>query len=70
MHELTPKTRMEGTVCCTAKISIPKPLIPAIVRRRVGWCSKKSNPFPTMTIGENVIVGLRLNGVPNQKFSQ
>ena len=29
---------------------------------------QKSNPFPTMTIGENVIVGLRLNGVRNQKF--
>jgi phosphate transport system ATP-binding protein len=29
---------------------------------------QKSNPFPTMTIGENVLCGLRLNGVRNQKF--
>ena len=41
---------------------------PAIVRRRVGMIFQKSNPFPTMTIGENVVVGLRLNGVRNQKF--
>jgi phosphate transport system ATP-binding protein len=29
---------------------------------------QKSNPFPTMSIGENVVIGLRLNGVRNQKF--
>src|SRR5436305_15231112 len=29
---------------------------------------QKSNPFPTMTIGENVVIGLRLNGVRNQRF--
>jgi len=29
---------------------------------------QKSNPFPTMSIGENVIVGLRLNGVSDRKF--
>ena len=51
-----------------ARISIPKRVDPAIVRRRVGMIFQKSNPFPTMTIGENVIVGLRLNGVRNQKF--
>jgi len=68
MHELTPKTRMEGTVLLHGENLYSKTVDPAIVRRRVGMVFQKSNPFPTMTIGENVIVGLRLNGIRNQKF--
>ncbi len=68
MHELVPKTRMEGTVLLHGEDLYSKTVDPAIVRRRVGMIFQKSNPFPTMTIGENVIVGLRLNGVRNQKF--
>ncbi len=68
MHELTPRTRMEGTVLLNGKDLYSSTVDPAIVRRRVGMVFQKSNPFPTMTIGENVLVGLRLNGVRNQKF--
>jgi phosphate transport system ATP-binding protein len=68
MHELTPKTRMEGTVLLHGENLYSGTVDPAIVRRRVGMIFQKSNPFPTMTIGENVVVGLRLNGVRNQKF--
>ena len=68
MHELTPKTRMEGTVLLHGEDLYLSSVDPAIVRRRVGMVFQKSNPFPTMTIGENVVVGLRLNGVRNQKF--
>jgi phosphate transport system ATP-binding protein len=68
MHELVPKTRMEGTVLLQGEDLYSRTVDPAIVRRRVGMVFQKSNPFPTMTIGENVIVGLRLNGVRNQKF--
>jgi len=68
MHELTPKTRMEGTVLLHGENLYSSNVDPAIVRRRVGMVFQKSNPFPTMTIGENVIVGLRLNGVRNQRF--
>jgi phosphate transport system ATP-binding protein len=68
MHELVPKTRMEGTVLLQGEDLYSKTVDPAIVRRRVGMVFQKSNPFPTMTIGENVIVGLRLNGVRNQKL--
>ena len=68
MHELTPKTRMEGTVLLNGKDLYSSTVDPAIVRRRVGMVFQKSNPFPTMTIGENVLVGLRLNGIRNQKF--
>src|SRR5437870_244878 len=68
MHELVPKTRMEGTVLLHGEDLYSKSVDPAIVRRRIGMIFQKSNPFPTMTIGENVVVGLRLNGVRNQKF--
>jgi phosphate transport system ATP-binding protein len=68
MHELTPKTRMEGTVLLYGENLYSGTVDPASVRRRVGMIFQKSNPFPTMTIGENVVVGLRLNGVRNQKF--
>ena len=68
MHELTPKTRMEGTVLLNGDDLYSSSVDPTVVRRRVGMVFQKSNPFPTMTIGENVIIGLRLNGVHDQKF--
>ena len=68
MHELVPKTRMEGTVLLHGENLYSSTVDPAIVRRRVGMVFQKSNPFPTMTIGENVVIGLRLNGVRNQRF--
>jgi len=68
MHELVPKTRVEGTVLLQGEDLYSNTVDPAIVRRRVGMVFQKSNPFPTMTIGENVVIGLRLNGVRNQKL--
>jgi phosphate transport system ATP-binding protein len=68
MHELTPKTRMEGTVLLNGEDLYSSTVDPTVVRRRVGMVFQKSNPFPTMTIGENVIIGLRLNGVRDQNF--
>jgi len=62
MHELVPKTRMDGTVLLHGEDLYSKTVDPAIVRRRVGMIFQKSNPFPTMTIGENVIVGLHKPG--------
>jgi phosphate transport system ATP-binding protein len=68
MHELVPKTRLEGTVLLQGKDLYSSNIDPAIVRRRVGMVFQKSNPFPTMTIGENVVIGLRLNGVRDRRF--
>src|SRR6059058_666434 len=68
MHELVPKTRLEGTVLLDGEDLYSSDVDPAIVRRRVGMVFQKSNPFPTMSIGENVIIGLRLNGVRDRKF--
>ena len=68
MHELVPRTRLEGTVHLLGQDLYSTNVDPAIVRRRVGMVFQKSNPFPTMSIGENVIIGLRLNGVRDQRF--
>jgi phosphate transport system ATP-binding protein len=68
MHELVPRTRMEGTVLLLGQDLYSADVDPAIVRRRIGMVFQKSNPFPTMSIGENVVIGLRLNGVRDQKF--
>src|SRR5207245_4754021 len=68
MHELVPKTRVEGTVLLQGEDLYSSSVDPAVVRRRVGMVFQKSNPFPTMSIGENVVIGLRLNGVRDRKF--
>jgi len=68
MHELVPTARIEGEIRLFGEDIYAKQVEPVIVRRRVGMVFQKSNPFPTMSIGENVVIGLRLNGVRNQKF--
>jgi phosphate transport system ATP-binding protein len=68
MHELVPHARIEGTVFLQGQNLYAGNMDPAIVRRRVGMVFQKSNPFPTMSIGDNVVVGLRLNGVHDRKF--
>jgi phosphate transport system ATP-binding protein len=68
MHELIPHARVEGGVFLQGQNLYASNIDPASVRRRVGMVFQKSNPFPTMSIGDNVIVGLRLNGVRDRKF--
>ena len=63
MHELTPGTRLEGSLRHFGH-DLYGPGVEAVaIRRRVGMVFQKSNPFPTMSIANNVLVGLRLNGV-------
>ncbi|HEY1764132.1 MAG TPA: phosphate ABC transporter ATP-binding protein PstB [Opitutaceae bacterium] len=63
MHELTPGTRLEGSLRHFGDDLYAPGVEAASIRRRVGMVFQKSNPFPTMSIAENVLVGLRLNGV-------
>jgi phosphate transport system ATP-binding protein len=63
MHELVPNARREGQVRLFGQDIYGPQVEPVIVRRRVGMVFQKSNPFPTMSIADNVTVGLRLNGV-------
>ena len=68
LHELTPEARMDGDIRLFGDDIYARGVEPVIVRRRVGMVFQKSNPFPTMSIAENVTVGLRLNGVRDQKI--
>jgi phosphate transport system ATP-binding protein len=57
---------MEGEIRLFGQDIYSSAVEPVIVRRRVGMVFQKSNPFPTMSIADNVTVGLRLNGVRNR----
>jgi phosphate transport system ATP-binding protein len=67
MHELNPDARMEGEIKLFGDDIYSRSVQPVVVRRRVGMVFQKSNPFPTMSISENVTVGLRLNGIRDKK---
>jgi len=68
MHELVPRTRVEGKVLFEGDDIYAPGTDPTAVRRRIGMVFQKSNPFPTMSIAENVVVGLKLNGVRNRRL--
>jgi len=63
LHELVPRTRVNGDVLFAGQNLYGPDVDPALIRRRIGMVFQKSNPFPTMSIAENVLVGLKLNGV-------
>jgi phosphate transport system ATP-binding protein len=70
MHELTPGTRLEGSLRHFGD-DLYGPGVEAVaIRRRVGMVFQKSNPFPTMSVAETVLVGLRLNGVRDKAVLQ
>jgi phosphate transport system ATP-binding protein len=68
MHELSPGARHTGSIRILGDDLYAPGIDPTLVRRRVGMVFQKSNPFPTLTIAENVLVGLRLNGVRDKVF--
>ena len=62
MHELVPDSRVEGSVLLDGKDIYGSELDPADMRRRVGMVFQKPNPFPNMSIRDNVVAGLKLTG--------
>src|SRR5207249_751805 len=66
MHELVATARIEGEIRLFGQNIYGKEVEPVMIRRRVGMVFQKSNPFPTMSVADNVTVGLRLNGVRNR----
>ena len=70
MHDMTPGTRLEGSVKHFGDDLYGPDVDATAVRRRVGMVFQKSNPFPTMSIADNVLVGLRLNGVREKPVLQ
>ena len=66
MHETTPDARATGTVLM-GDLDIYKNSSPVEIRRRVGMVFQRPNPFPTMSIYDNVASGLKLNGFRNRR---
>ena len=62
MHELVPGGRATGKVTLDGEDLYARGVDPVSIRRRVGMVFQRPNPFPTMTIADNVSAGLRLNG--------
>ncbi len=67
MHETLPDTRVEGSVAVGDMDVYGKGVSPVSIRRRIGMVFQKANPFPTMSIYDNVAAGLKLNGFHNRQ---
>jgi phosphate transport system ATP-binding protein len=62
MHEVVPRARIEGKVLLDDEDIYGPGIEAAAVRRTIGMVFQKPNPFPTMSIYDNVAAGLKLNG--------
>jgi phosphate transport system ATP-binding protein len=65
MHELVPGARHEGDVLLDGEDVYSQD--PVDVRRSIGMVFQRPNPFPTMSVFDNVVAGLRLGGVRDKK---
>jgi phosphate transport system ATP-binding protein len=67
MHELVPKATVTGQVLLDSEDIYRPGVDPVMIRRRVGMVFQKPNPFPTMSIYDNVAAGLKLTGMKRGK---
>ena len=67
MHEVIPGARVEGQVLLDGDDLYGPTVDPVLVRRQIGMVFQRPNPFPTMSIRENVLAGVRLN---NRRISR
>jgi len=67
MHDMTKNARVDGRILLDGENLYAKDKDPIYHRRKVGMVFQKPNPFPTMSIYDNVAAGLRLNGVRDRK---
>ncbi|MFL6075035.1 MAG: phosphate ABC transporter ATP-binding protein PstB [Mycobacteriales bacterium] len=70
MHELIPGAYVEGRLLLDDEDVYGATIDPTAVRRTIGMVFQRPNPFPTMSIFENVVAGLRLNGVRSKSALQ
>jgi phosphate transport system ATP-binding protein len=62
MHELIPGARVEGQVTVAGEDIYGEDIDPTWIRSQIGMVFQQPNPFPTMSIYDNVVAGLKLNG--------
>ncbi|MFE9654203.1 phosphate ABC transporter ATP-binding protein PstB [Micromonospora sp. NPDC006431] len=68
MHEVLPGARVEGSLTIDNQDIYDRDVDVTAVRRMIGMVFQRPNPFPTMSIFENVVAGLRLNGVKRKSI--
>ena len=68
MHEMTPGAFSKGEIHLDKTNIYDQKVNPVMIKRRIGMVFQKPNPFPTMSIYDNVAAGLRLNGVKDKKI--
>jgi phosphate transport system ATP-binding protein len=66
MHEVLPRARADGSVLLDGNDIYGAGVDPVSVRRTVGMVFQRPNPFPTMSIRDNVVAGLKLQAVRNR----
>ncbi|MGH3436445.1 MAG: phosphate ABC transporter ATP-binding protein PstB [Sciscionella sp.] len=67
MHEVTPGARVAGEVLLDGENIYAPGVDPVQVRQTIGMVFQQPNPFPTMSIRDNVVAGLKLAGVRDRK---
>ncbi len=67
MHELVRNSKVSGQVLLDGRDIYAREVDPVMIRRRVGMVFQKPNPFPTMSIYDNVAAGLKLTGLKKGK---
>ena len=68
MHDMTKNAQVNGKVMIDGIDLYDKAIDPIYHRRKVGMVFQKPNPFPTMSIYDNVTAGLKLNGVKDRRI--
>ena len=66
MHEMTPGATAKGSIILDNTDIYDKRVDPVVIKRRIGMVFQKPNPFPTMSIYDNVAAGLKLNGIKDK----
>ena len=67
MHEVIPNASVKGEILLDGHDIYGKDVDPVAVRNTIGMVFQKANPFPTMSIEDNVVAGLRLSGEKDKK---
>lgn len=70
MHEVIPGASVKGEILLDGHNIYDPKVDPVSVRNTIGMVFQKANPFPTMSIEENVVAGLKLSGEKNKKKLQ
>jgi phosphate transport system ATP-binding protein len=68
MHEMTPGASAKGQAILDGMDMYDAKVDPVTIKRRIGMVFQKPNPFPTMSIYDNVAAGLKLNGIKDKKL--